>query len=311
MVEHKPQESDVKKLFKLFALATLLCSTIASAYTLTPNYNFYLPGVNNPSDANNWGTYLNDNFSSIDTLMPGLDKNNVFTGTNTFNESIKFATGKGVLDANGNEELLFTTTTSAVTYLNLTNGATGNGPILSCLGESNTDCNFQATGTGDYNFKGTSTDSASIKLFEDTDNGTNYVGFKSPSSLAGNAEYQLPSADGTANQVLATNGSKTLSFIDVLRVTASSIGASGYFTLNNGIIIQYGISGSLPAAGTVSTVNLPTSFTGTEYAVVAVPSFTSTGGQANVGIPARTASSFDVQNSTNVAGAFYYIAIGH
>jgi hypothetical protein len=37
--------------------------------TLTPNYDFILPGVNDPTDQDLWGGYLNENFSSLDTLI--------------------------------------------------------------------------------------------------------------------------------------------------------------------------------------------------------------------------------------------------
>jgi hypothetical protein len=45
----------------------------------------------------------------------------------------------------------------------------------------------------------------------DTDS-SHYVGFKSPSTVTTNKIWTLPSADGTANQVLSTNGSATLSW---------------------------------------------------------------------------------------------------
>jgi len=45
----------------------------------------------------------------------------------------------------------------------------------------------------------------------DTDS-SNYVAFKSPGAVASNVTWTLPSADGTSNQVLTTNGSGTLSW---------------------------------------------------------------------------------------------------
>ncbi len=45
----------------------------------------------------------------------------------------------------------------------------------------------------------------------DTDS-THYVGFKSPGTVTTNKIWTLPSADGTANQVLSTNGSAVLSW---------------------------------------------------------------------------------------------------
>ena len=45
----------------------------------------------------------------------------------------------------------------------------------------------------------------------DSDN-TNYVGFKAPSTVSTNKIYEMPSTDGTNNQVLTTNGSGVLSW---------------------------------------------------------------------------------------------------
>jgi len=59
---------------------------------------------------------------------------------------------------------------------------------------------------------GDATAGASIRLPEDTDNGSNYVALKAPDNLASNLTLTLPSADGTSGQVLQTNGSGVLSF---------------------------------------------------------------------------------------------------
>jgi hypothetical protein len=70
--------------------------------------------------------------------------------------------------------------------------------------------------------KGTSASGADLKLYEDTDNGTNYVGFMAPASIASNVQWTLPSADGTANQVLSTNGSGVLSWASGGNVSTSA-----------------------------------------------------------------------------------------
>jgi hypothetical protein len=49
-------------------------------------------------------------------------------------------------------------------------------------------------------------------LYEDTDNGTNYIRLQAPASIASNVSFTLPNADGTNGQVLQTNGSGVLSF---------------------------------------------------------------------------------------------------
>ena len=47
---------------------------------------------------------------------------------------------------------------------------------------------------------------------EATANGTNYVGFQAPATIAADVLWTLPATDGTSNQVLKTDGSGTLSF---------------------------------------------------------------------------------------------------
>lgn len=59
---------------------------------------------------------------------------------------------------------------------------------------------------------GTSSAGANLKLYEDTDNGTNFVALKAPDTLAADVTFTLPNADGTNGQVLQTNGSGVLSW---------------------------------------------------------------------------------------------------
>lgn len=63
----------------------------------------------------------------------------------------KFASGGFLADANGNEELIFITTASAVNELTLTNAATGNPPILSVSGiDPNVGLFIKPKGTGAF-----------------------------------------------------------------------------------------------------------------------------------------------------------------
>jgi len=69
--------------------------------------------------------------------------------------------------------------------------------------------------TGALDVLGNSTAGSNLKLYEDTDNGTNYVSFKAPDTIASNVTWTLPATDGTSAQVLQTNGSGVLSFATV------------------------------------------------------------------------------------------------
>ena len=62
--------------------------------------------------------------------------------------------------------------------------------------------------------------------------GGNYVGFEAP-ALTGDKIWVLPSADGSANQVLQTNGSGTLSFTDQATTTNPTVSSISPSTITN------------------------------------------------------------------------------
>ena len=159
----------------------------------------------------------------------------------------------GQLDVNGQaigdgtrELITFTEDGSAVNHINIENQATGAGPIISAAGDdANIDLHISAKGTGALIVDGTSTDAASILLAEDTDNGTNSVGFKAPASIGTTVEWVLPSADGSSGDVLQTNGSGTLSFAAAAAggawtlLSSSTASSSASITFTTGIDSTY------------------------------------------------------------------------
>jgi hypothetical protein len=85
-----------------------------------------------------------------------------------------------------------------------------------------------------------STSGGSLKLMEDSDNGSNSVALKAPDTLASNVSFVLPSSDGSANQVLGTDGSGNLSFLSTTSTLAGasdsdiSNPASGHILVHDG-----------------------------------------------------------------------------
>ena len=63
------------------------------------------------------------------------------------------------------------------------------------------------------------TGSGELRIYEDTDNGTNYSGFKVGAQSA-DIDYVLPTADGSSGQALVTNGSGVLSFATAGAITS-------------------------------------------------------------------------------------------
>jgi len=70
----------------------------------------------------------------------------------------------------------------------------------------------QATFVGYAYVNGTSAAPASMRLYEQTTNGTNYVQIQAP-ALAADYTLTLPTTDGNSGEVLSTNGSGVLSWV--------------------------------------------------------------------------------------------------
>ena len=105
------------------------------------------------------------------------------TGTQTLTNKTLTAPkiGTSILDTNGNELFLLTATASAVNELTYANAATGNKPTITASGgDTNIGVSIQPKGTGTVTIDA----------------------------------LTFPAADGTADQILTTNGSGVLSFVD-------------------------------------------------------------------------------------------------
>ena len=100
----------------------------------------------------------------------------------------------------------------------------GNAAIHEVGGKFYTDIVDGASATpADFLVGNGSTSGGTLKILEDTDNGSNFVGLKAPDTIASNFTLTLPTADGSNGQVLGTNGSGVLSFVST---TSAIAGAS-------------------------------------------------------------------------------------
>jgi len=84
-----------------------------------------------------------------------------------------------------------------------------------------------------YEFRATSAGQAQLRLYEDADSaGTNYVAIQPPASLASNYTLTLPTTDGTANQLLQTDGSGVLTWATITQGSGITVtAASGSITI--------------------------------------------------------------------------------
>lgn len=114
------------------------------------------------------------------------------TLTNKTLTAPKIATGGFIADENGNEQIEFATTASAVNHVKHTNSATGNAPAMEATGsDSNVDLALKGKGTGQ------------VKL--------------------GTAGLKFPNADGSSGSVLGTDGAGNLAFGAVSGIISSVI----------------------------------------------------------------------------------------
>ena len=126
-------------------------------------------------------TATNPNIYEISTASDVVDDTSPQLGGNLDTNSfmIDFDTSHGIRDENGNEQLFFSTTSSAVNYLDVTNAATGGDPKLAANGsDSNVDLALAPKGTGEVvvgtgSAASTITSSGAYDLILDTNSGTN------------------------------------------------------------------------------------------------------------------------------------------
>jgi hypothetical protein len=111
---------------------------------------------------------------------------------------------------------------------------------------------------------GTSSATGELRLAEDTDNGTNYVGLKAPASITANLSWTLPAADGLSGQFLSTDGSGVLSWVtpagagDVVGPSSATDNAVARFDTITGKLIQNSVVtvGDTGAVAGVSTLGM-------------------------------------------------------
>lgn len=213
----------------------LTLDSVAAAvndFTLTNAATGVAPTFRSSGEANTGMIIADSNSNEILVLGSVASAVNEVTITNaatTVNPTIRSSgeanTGLILADSNSNEVLILESVASAVNEITITNAATGTAPVLEVTGgDANIDLSLQAKGTGVYNFNATASVPAEIRLFEDTDLGSSYVGIDVP-NVSASYTLTLPAAVGTSQQVLRlADGSGNLEFATI----AAATGLVGY-----------------------------------------------------------------------------------
>jgi hypothetical protein len=194
-----------------------------------------------------------DGTNIIDTGVVSLTGVQTLTNKTLTSPTITDPIINEINDSNGNEEIKFTTTASAVNELTIANSATGNGPEISATGsDTNIDLKLTPKGAGNLVLDG----------------------------------IEFPNADGTADQVLKTDGSGTLSFTTINSYTNSDAltlfnasGSAPVYACRAWVNFNGSGTVAIRASGNVSsitdngtglyTVNFTTAMSDANYSVVA------------------------------------------
>ena len=185
-------------------IAGTLTGTTSSFTNTTTNDTLLLTTTEDSSSAGPVLTLKRNSASPADADYLGQLK---FKGENDADQEVVYAkiTGKIQDASDGSEDGL----------IEFANSKAGSNNINMRLRSDS----LQLLNGTSFTVAGTSTltgnvsiEDASSLLLYDTDS-SNYIGFKAPGTVTTNVTYTLP-ADGSSGQVLQTNGSGTLSFVD-------------------------------------------------------------------------------------------------
>jgi hypothetical protein len=155
-----------------------------------------------------------------DLVVPAIEKFYIVNNGCADTITIKNATGSGIAVPAGKTMVVFNNATNVVDVVSYLTSLTT--PAATITGGT-------IAGITQLDVAGTTAAGANLKLYEDTDNGTNYVSLKAPNTIASNVTFTLPAADGTNGQAVVTDGSGNLSFGNAGITTGKAIAMSMIF----------------------------------------------------------------------------------
>ena len=198
----------------------------------------------------------NPNISTISLASDLVDDTSPQLGGNLDTNSfmIDFDDAHGIRDENGNEQLIFETTGSAVNHIDITNAATGAGAQIGAVGgDTNISLKLRPKATGNIEIMG-ATNPGSIQLnCESNSHGIKLT--SPPHSSAQSYELKFPTGNVTADRFLkvasvtgsGTTGVGQLSFAEVSGGTSwqavktsgfTAVAGEGYFINTTGGAIE-------------------------------------------------------------------------
>ena len=177
-------------------------------------------------------TSINGDTTAAQTIVTGTAGTNLgistASGVTTVNLPTASAANRGALSAadwttfNAKQNEITSATSLTAGSVSATSVSTGSVNTSSAGG----------VGVGPYGTSAGNTGEA--RWYELAANGSTYVGFKAPDSIATSKIWTLPGADGGSGQVLSTNGAGILSWSSPLSGTVTSVSGAGPVSVATG-----------------------------------------------------------------------------
>ena len=229
--------------------------------------------------------------SGADTLVA---RTSTDTLTNKTLTAPKFADAGFIADANGNEQVIFQTTASAVNEIEITNAATGGeaspsgggltAPLIGASGETNCDLALLPKGTGIVTIRSTTgTNNQGMIRLNCEANSHGQVLMSQPHSASDSGFFMLPKDGGSARATpnVLLSGAKTVGTTEAVNsATALSLntmiselttaGSGLAMTLANGVVGQIKIITMVVDGGGTATLTPATFANGSTIAFDAV-----------------------------------------
>lgn len=227
--------------------------------TTTTNYSFILPGVNDPTDQDLWGGYLNSNWTSIDSLLKLAS--NTTTSTKTTAYTITTA------DLN---KLILGDATSASFTITLPPAATAaNGFVVSVqkIDASANTVTLDGDGAETINGAANYVLTDQYQYVTVVCNGTSWT-------IVASTPEQIAFADNATSNT----GTSTVTALTPANFgTQNSLASDGYQKLPGGLILQWGEDTVGPEPAT-TTITYPIAFPTAIYSITTSTQIANTGG---------------------------------
>lgn len=264
--------------------------------TLTTNYSLIKPGVNDATDQDLWGGYLNSNFDAIDTLLK--------TATDSLSRSIS---GNGPITLADQNMVLLVDATGGNIALSLDDASiTGNGFRFAVKKIDATTNTVTITSPDTIDGAVSLVIGAQNESYIINSNGAAYyiIANKSVTEFADNTASNLGTADDLALTPANFGTQKTHS-------------ANGYQKLPGGLIIQWGfVDLPVETVGQETIVTFPLEFPTSSYSITTSSAISTNADNHNfahiIGTPSKT--SFVLKNQyvsgENVPITVRWMALG-